>query len=139
MSENYKKYLNWVAERKAQNDWQNYFWGGGLNTSEMAREIGCNPRALTGQNSKISEHLAKLVEELTKKGILEASKSPLKGQTMSGAIRDKQLAKLRAENNSLMESNAQLRAKVMDLEAQAEYLGVLEDIIEETCRVPYDD
>ena len=136
---NYEKFENWVAERNAHGDWGNYLWGGKLNTSEMAREIGCNPRALTGQNSKISERMKELVDDLTKRGILKTSKVANPSQEASGAVRDKQLAKLRSENNSLREANAQLRAKIMDLESQAERMGILADIIEETSRVPYDD
>ncbi|MET0119251.1 MAG: hypothetical protein ABW090_17665 [Sedimenticola sp.] len=135
---NYQKFQNWLAEREAQDDWENYLWGGNLNISEMAREIGCNPRALTGQNLKISDSMKELVDNLTERGILQSSKAANPRQDMSGAVRDKQLAKLRSENNALREANSQLRAKIMDLEAQAEALGILGDIIEETSRIPYD-
>ncbi len=135
---NYLKFQNWVAEREALNDWENYLWGGKLNISEMAREIPCNPRALTGQNSKISELMKELVDNITERGILKTSTVSNLNKDLSGAVKDKQLAKLRSENNALREANSQLRAKIMDLEAQAEGLGVLGDIIEETSRVPYD-
>lgn len=134
---NYQRFLNWIEERYALNDWQNYLWNGGLNVSEMSREIGCNPRALTGQNRKIDERMEELVGDLTEKGILTPNKSAQPEQSPNGAAKDRQIAKLRAENNALKESNSQLRAKLQDLESQLEQLGLLGDILEETGRIPY--
>lgn len=130
--ENYKSWLAFVDERGKDGDWQNYISGSKLNRSEIARVLGCNPKAVRGENSKLTESIDQIEYKLIESKVIKRNDSNVDGVKVREA--NKQTLQKSREVNLLKEKNASLRAKVSALEEQLKKYGLMDEYLEETGR-----
>ena len=123
---NLQRFNAWIAERKADNDWQDYIRQGKLNRSEIAKECGF-ALSVVRQNPAVKSALEALEARLLASGVLHLEKAAPSNPSeawvsaTSQSI-DKRImaAKAKAEQRvkQLEEQNAALKAEVRDLRDQ---------------------
>lgn len=125
-AENLQKFQDWIAEREAAADWQDYVRQSKLNRTEIASECDFGLSALQ-QNPAVKAALEALEARLLASGILKpviaAPEPTIEGASdaTSQSI-DKRImqakAKTEARVKQLEEQNAALKAEVRDLRDQ---------------------
>ncbi|BAO30035.1 VPA1267 family protein [Sulfuritalea hydrogenivorans] len=119
---NVKKFGDWVAERDAAGDWQDYTRAGKLNRSEIANECGF-ALSVVRQNPAVKAALETLETSLRERGLIggtDASTAAKDDPTALALERRVMAAKGKAEQRvkALEEQNAALRAEIGDLREQ---------------------
>lgn len=123
---NLHKFLAWIAERDATNDWTDYIRQGKLNRSELAAECGF-ALSVVRQNPAVKSALEVLEARLLASGILQPQKAAPGPATDAGTEAtsqsiDKRImaakGKAEARVKALEEQNAALKAEVRDLRDQ---------------------
>lgn len=120
--DNLAKFLSWIAEREAADDWSNYIRRGRLNRTTIADECGFALSVLR-QNPAVKSDLEALEVRLLSSGVLQASQTANKAiDEATNTFTDKRImaAKTQADSRvkALEEENAALKAEVNDLRSQ---------------------
>ncbi|MBI5921984.1 MAG: hypothetical protein HY847_10120 [Betaproteobacteria bacterium] len=136
---NIKKFGDWVAERDAAGDWQDYIRAGKLNRSEIANECGF-ALSVVRQNPAVKAALEALEASLHERGILGGTEAPGAAKDDPTALaleRRVMAAKAKAEQRvkALEEQNAALRAEIADLREQLARYRHLEEHLYRTGRM----
>ena len=120
---NLQRFHEWIDERKAANDWQDYVRQGKLNRSEIAKECGF-ALSVVRQNPAVKSGLETLEAKLLAAGVLPhernspcASSEPRPNATSQAVDKRILAGKAKAEQRvkQLEEQNAALMAEVRDL------------------------
>lgn len=146
---NVQRFKDWIAERDAAGDWNDYVRSNKLNRAEIANECGF-ARSVLQQNPTVKAELELVEVRLRGQGVLMASPTSVSASSgsMEGAANDAQArsglrsedpavqmalrramdAKAKAETRvkALEEQNATLRAEIRDLREQVKKLNFLD-------------
>lgn len=140
---NLRLLLNWVEQRYAAGDWDDYVRGGKLNKSEIAAECGF-ARSVFAQNPAIKTAVQGLEKELQGKGILDAIKASqnasdgITEDATNESLNQRAMAaksKAEARVKALEEQNAALNAEVHDLRQQLTHFRHLDEHLMKTGRL----
>jgi len=140
--ENLAKFLSWIAEREAANDWHDYLRGDKLNRSEIATECGFSLSVMR-QNPAVKASLEALEARLAASGItppqeaLSDSSSGLAARSESVVDNRIKTAMGRADARVKMleEQNAGLKAEVASLRERLRCFEHLDDHLARTGRL----
>ena len=137
-AEEYVKNFQLWASTQTDADFTRIIYRGQLNRGEVAKAVGCGPRALT-QNPRLRSGLHKLEDRLREEKVLpqltESAKATAEepkeyDQTVNRSIQDSQ------QKSRLEVENIELKAKLIELEKKLEYFGELSETLSEMGMLP---
>ena len=140
---NLQQFLDWMNERYAAGDWDNYLRGAKLNKTEIAAECGF-ARSVFAQNPAIKTAVQGLEKELQGKGILDAIKASqnasdgITEDATNESLNQRAMAaksKAEARVKALEEQNASLKAEVASLRERLRRFEHLDDHLSRTGRL----
>lgn len=138
--DNVGRFLEWIAERDAAQDWQDYERGGKLNRTEIAGECEFALSVLR-QNPGVRKALEALEKRLKSSGQLAASHQAGGDGGDEESVNAVERRIARAESakairlKTLEEQNAALRAEVEDLRSLLAKYKLISEHLEETGRL----
>lgn len=142
---NVQRFNDWISERDAAADWQDYIRQGKLNRSEIANECGF-ALSVIRQNPAVKTALEALETRLLASGVLQpvkAASSPAieAGTDATNQAVDKRIMQARAKAEqrvkALEEQNAALKAEVRNLRDQLKTYHHLDEHLCTTGRLPH--
>lgn len=125
-AEHFDAFTRWAAELSDM-DARSMVRGAQLNRAEICRALGC-ARSVLHQNPRVRDALEQLEAGLRTRGVLPAAKvsdaAPLRvaGQVQLATDRER-LKQLETDNAALKAANAELRRRLMRLEAVEAHLS----------------
>lgn len=125
-AEHFDAFTRWAAELSDM-DARSIVRGAQLSRAEICRALGC-ARSVLHQNPRVREALEQLEAGLRTRGVLPAAKvsdaAPLRvsGQAQLSTDRER-LKQLETDNAALKAANAELRRRLMRLEAVEAHLS----------------
>lgn len=129
--ENVRRFEEWIADRSAAGDWASYINANRLNRTEIAKECGFAKSVLL-QNPVVKTRLERLESELATQGLLTQQPK----QSLSEVRASEALERSRRRVNQLEQQNHTLSAENDALKDKLRQLGVLDELLCESGRLP---